>query len=317
MTIFNSDEERNVFTERLGESSRFNRFAYDLQSLEDLDPNVRAQVDKIVDHDETPERIIVAPPQRGLFKDIKGIRRFFSSTKWRLSPEWVLIVTPKRMILVSITGAGEHLNVSATPIHEILYMELGAILLYSWSKWIWLENNQIRTEAIYYNTVSERIFLETKDYLSSLLNHNPVKLDADNQADLDSLPYKFRRIIRERLLMQEERVVAAVFRSPEWTTRYGLIKKQTVPAASLVMTNYHLLFVQEEHNSSSDKYSFIARYWPISLVSSPKLNAKENGVDISFLVIRGDFKQEIAISFSTSMKHQLLNWIDRFKGANT
>ena len=135
-------------------------------SLDDLPPSVKAALVEQLKPGETIRQIISAPRQRVLGPDVAGWRRWLAAVlPWDWTPDWTLVVTGSQLLAAAGTSADEEPVVTATPISDLLSLELGTILLFSWFEWSWVVAGRPERTRIYFNTVSDRLFWDVLLFL--------------------------------------------------------------------------------------------------------------------------------------------------------
>ena len=111
---------------------------------------------------------------------------------------------------------------------DLLYMELGTILLFSW-----LENTATaqptarNVPAFHFNSVgiNQSCWLLFQLATVAAGDAGSATSQVYNQSALADLPFKFRNIIANRLLAPGEQVEAAVYRPPLWSGGHGSVAR--------------------------------------------------------------------------------------------
>ena len=192
--------------------SSVDRFAYPIASIAALDPTVQAALAPHLAADDPVRQIIYSP---ALFNLPRG-RKFGPEVRIPAGepPPSVLVLTGERLLAVTLLEPPAELPVAVTPLADLLRVELGQILLFSWLEWTWASAGQLAVHCVFFNTVGENLFWGLATAM-----RQAVIADADappqtgrpkDEAFLD-LPYKFENLVPNKLMLPDERVQAVVF----------------------------------------------------------------------------------------------------------
>ncbi len=281
-------------------------FAYCVARLEDLGVALGTALASYLEQGEFPQRVVVLPRQRLLLRGYRD-RSWLSFPIWKHTPEVILLQTTRRLLSAAIIE-GRRLEVSFTPLDHLITFQLGTVLLFSWFEWSWASDGNLETRRVYFNTVSDYIFRELQQCLSSMF----VQLGGMNTIPytqglhhLDDLPYKFRNIIPVRLLLPQEDIQAVVYRPGLWEHRLVFLRRQISPTAALVLTDGQVLVAEEDLVGAEGHYGVIARYMSRHSFNRVVLDEKQGGIHLSMVFrVRGvEFEQ--CMRFGTSAKPQL------------
>jgi hypothetical protein len=293
--------------DRLPRTDPRNQFAYRVDSLADLDPQVGTALAEHLESGDPIHQIIVAPQQWVLSEDRHGWRPFLRYQR-KLSPNWVLVVTRRQLLLATSGAPGSPALISATPLASLLALEAGAVLLFSWFDWTWANQGRLEHSRVYYNLVSDWIFIELRQYLSRYLlaPAGPPPAAGDRRLEiLDKFPFKFMNIISYRMLLPEEQVRAAVFRAPVWTGWHGFFRRQKAAALALVLSNAHLLIMEEENKGATDQYSLITRFCPRRSICEIGLEREADQLSFRLTLGRPGLTESLRIPFDYSAEQDL------------
>ena len=75
----------------------------------------------------------------------------------------MLARTDERLLVVTIPEAPGLPEVTATPLADLLWLELGTILLYSWVAWAWVSEGRPQQQRVYFNSVCDYLFWDMVD----------------------------------------------------------------------------------------------------------------------------------------------------------
>ncbi len=200
--------------------SGLERFAYPVTSLEDLAPPVRSALAAQLMPGETLQQIIFAPRQdqyaaRGWLGKWLSLRFF-----WQRTPDWVLALTGERLLVATISEAAGTPSVSVAPLADLLWLELGTILLYSWFAWSWADGGQPRQQRVYFNTVRDDLFWRMVNTIRRTIVARSGLPHSAGERRLEvfaGLPYKFRNLVPHRLMLPGERVQAMAYQPAIWS----------------------------------------------------------------------------------------------------
>jgi hypothetical protein len=282
------------------------RFAYSIKSIEELEPDTRSWLEQQFLPGETLHQIIFAPRQTYSTNLQGGISRLFSFLSWKISPDCILAVTDRHLLLVTIPAGGEP-SFTATPIHHIVSLELGKILLYSWFEWVWVEDGNLNRNRIYFNTVSERYFDRAMTDITcdliyyDKLNPSPA---SSHLVSLATLPFKFHTHVRQ-ILLSDEQVQIYYFRPTVWNGRLSLSSRITTTEALLLLTNFHLVIVEEEQNRIGASYGIITRWYPRRTIRLATIEHIQNQYRLKFEINREGTANDLVFEVSPIVASKL------------
>jgi hypothetical protein len=243
------------------------RFAYSVESLDDLAPPVKAVLDAHLMPGEAIQQIVFAPRQVHL-RGREGLKtRFGARVLWQRTPDWVLALTDERLLTVTIPRDPGPPQMSLTPLASVLWLELGTVLLYSWFEWSSVEAGRPRSQRVYFNTVSDYLFWPMLNAMRrTIIAQAGLTLftgESSPQA-YDALPFKFKNLIPYRLMLSDESAQALVYQPAIWDRHWGLFRRRYAPTTVAVLSPAHLLVAKEDLSEDTSNYGLIARYCPRS-----------------------------------------------------
>ena len=236
-----------------------------ISSLDDLPPLIKAALKAELRPGEMIRQIISAPRQHMLGGAAGWRRRFGIVLPWDWTPDWVLVVTGQRLLAAATASLAEPPVITSAPISDLLSFELGTVLLFSWFEWTWADAGRLLRQRIYFNTVSDRLFWDALLFLRRSLISDADLPPPDGGRGLErltDLPYKFKNLIPHRLLLPDEQIQAVVFQPEIWTAAKGPFRRKRAAALALILTNYHLIFTQEDFGHGTTSYGLITVYCP-------------------------------------------------------
>lgn len=298
----------------LQKGSEFPEFAREVQSLNDLDPSIRQRIAEKLLPGEPVCRILIAPRQRHIDEDRLRWAWLTRWLFWLSTPDWVVLLTPQR-VLVAVVQPEKLPTVTATCIADILSMEWGTVLLFSWIEWSWAEAGRVQRMRIYFNSVGECYFQDLLATLRRVLiefSGYPPPSGERHLEYYDGLHFKYMNLIPRRYLLPDEEAQAVVFRPAIKSQRLGLFHVQTAPEMVLVLTNYHLALVQEEQAGGFDRYGLIARYYPRRYIEALHLEQDAGRLWLCAELERGGVKEDLRIAFDLPAEAGLQRLIAHF-----
>ena len=145
------------------------------------------------------------------------------------TPAWVLALTEDRLLVATLAEAVSSPQVTVTPLANLLWLELGKVLLYAWFEWSWVTPGGPEHQRVYFNTVREDLFWELVNTIRrTIIAQTGLPRSAAKQRReiFEDLPYKFKHLIPQRLLFRDEQVQAMVYQPTIWGRRWGLFRNQ-------------------------------------------------------------------------------------------
>ncbi len=243
----------------------FDRFATPVARIEDLAPAVCAALQARLLPGEVARQIVFAPRQDRPAKQRSLKERVSGWFSWQQTPQWVLALTEERLLVAIIDDPSRPPEVSVAPLADLLWLELGTILLYSWLAWSWADAGQPRQERVYFNTVRDNLFWAMLDAMRRTIIAQADRPQPEGERDYLSfvgLPFKFRNLIPLRLLFPGEQAEVLVYQPAIWRRRLGVFRQQRAPTTVVTLTPQHLLVAQDDLTNIRAAYGLIARYCP-------------------------------------------------------
>ena len=275
------------------------RFAYPVAKVDDLAPPVGAALQAQLLPGEVIRQIIFAPRQsqpaarRGMGEWLGA----WFSEQW--TPHWVLALTDERLLVAAIPEAPVPPQVTVTPLADLLWLELGTILLYSWVAWSWTSAGRPQQQRVYFNTVRDDLFWDmVKAMRRTIIAQSGRPLPAGERyyEAFEDLPFKFKNLIPLRLLFPGEQAQAVVYQPAIWGRRWRVFRYQRAPATVVVLSPDHLLVAQDDLTNIRATYGLIARYCPRSRLAAATLER-----------VQGDLWLNVTLSVQGS--EETLRWL--------
>ncbi len=254
------------------------RFAYPIASIAALDPAVQAALAPHLAAEDPVRQMIYSP---ALFNLPRG-RKFGPEVRIPAGepPASVLALTGERLLAVTLLKPPADPSVVVTPLADLLRVELGQILLFSWLEWSWASAGQLAMHCVFFNTVGETLFwgLATAMRQGAMEGADlPPQTGRPKEEAFLDLPYKFENLVPNKLMLPDERVQAVVFQPAIWKRRWLVFKRRRGPAVTVMLSPEHLLLAHEDSPPAGAAYGMIARYCPRARLSA--LAVESDGED--------------------------------------
>jgi hypothetical protein len=272
-------------------------FAVEHKSLDELAPEYQEIFQDCIDPGQKIRHILTAPSQTIL----DPTKRFLLRARMTTTPEWGIVMTDERVLIVTIEEGEPQPNLTEISFEDVLSMTLGKILLYGWLEWRWTQNNQVQEMQIFFNTVEERLFGQlVKEICRYRIEQaNLAAGKRDERLDLlDDLPYKFKNLIANRLLQDDEEIVSIVFSPAVWTRKLGLFRSLEKPAFTMLRTNYHVLVMREDYGVVGGKYGVVYQYFPLDSVVDAQLDQQDDQARISLILKHDGIEDTVQFDFN-------------------
>ncbi len=272
------------------------RFASSVSRVEDLAPAAAAALQAYFLPEEVPRQIIFAPRQSRL----SPRRRLGTWFAERWTPSWVLARTDERLLVVTIPEAPRLPEVTVTPLADLLWLELGTILLYSWVAWSWVNAGQPQQQRVYFNTVSERLFWDMVNAMRRTIIAQaglPLPTGEPHDSPFGGLPLKFRNLIPFRLMLPGEQAQVVVYQPAIWGRHLGVLRYQRAPTTVVVLTREHLLIARDDLTAARAAYGIIARYCPRNRVRRLMLEQTQHDLWLNVTVVQHGVEETLRLLF--------------------
>ncbi|MDR3577883.1 MAG: hypothetical protein P4L50_28805 [Anaerolineaceae bacterium] len=293
-------------------------FAAKVDSLQELDPVVCQALQDQLKPGEAILTLIKVPSQ--VIDEIqeKDSKRFFRKLKRILTPDWVLALTGERLLLAASFEPGASPDTLSIPFENILSLQCGTILLFSWIEFRTIDEGSLRRTRIYYNTVSSRIFEALSASLRGSMHamHGKNGLAAsstqDNQQILDPLSYKFKNLIGLYLLLPDEGIRSLIFRPAMWNRTMGFFQRQTAANLAVVSSQSYFMLAEENLDQAKVNYGMIYSYFPMRFVKSVSVGVEEGRLQLVVCVQNQQVGQELRIDFPAEREKELRAFAGQF-----
>lgn len=241
---------------------------------------------------QSEERIswmIDVPPQ-GIYHPQRAgswFRKFWQI--WELTPGTLVALTDHRLLLITNTSVDIDPQITSILLDNILCLEHGIVLLFSWLNIHWHENDILREETLYFDSVDEAIFLPlirslrrstaSRDISALYERTEPPTdpggwddekqlVDPCNRNALQKLPLKFLNMIPHYGLLHDEHISQVLYRPAQWRTLLGLTRVMTAPQMVVLHTDAYLLVAAEDLSWTNGSYGLTLIFLPCRFVQS-------------------------------------------------
>jgi hypothetical protein len=245
--------------------SSMERFAYLVKSIADLAPPVGAALQAQLLPGEVVRQMIFAPRQSRLGARRRPGDRLGAQFSEQGTPNSVLALTDERLLVAAIPEAPVPPQVTVTPLADLVWLELGTVLLYSWVAWSWASAGRPQQQRVYFNTVRDDLFWDMVNAMRHTIiaqSGRPLPAGERHYTGFAGLPFKFENLIPLKLLLPGEVAQAVVYQPAIWARRLGVFRYERAPATVVVLTPDHLLVAQDDLTNLRAAYGLITRYCP-------------------------------------------------------
>jgi hypothetical protein len=202
-------------------------------------------------------RCLIFGPSQRTAADIKP-----ASLLTILEHEWVMVITCEDVGAV----------VYRCDFENTLLVEMTEILLYGKLRVSFVENGQIQSVAIFFNTVTCDLYEEAVQFLLNGMDGNLQSTfhdSGDMHIAFKDLPLKFKNAVARHLPLGQ-RVVTIIHSPTVLRRRFAIFWRELSPAGVLVLTDRQLFLISEEsarygkNSYETGKYGYIITYCPLS-----------------------------------------------------
>jgi hypothetical protein len=166
------------------------------------------------------------------------------------------------------------------PFADVIHIEFGMILLYSWMKLVF-GRNDYKTVTIPFNTVGIEEFRTAFNLIRRALDTAPFASEA-SRPDTAELPLKFQNAL-SRWMSGEETLIELAFQPEVRTSWHGLLslfERQIAPPLLAALTTHQLMLITEEPSQfgvgrkREGQYGHIYTYCPLSRIGALEIGAR-------------------------------------------
>jgi len=269
-------------------------FLVPVKSVDELPPPVCEAI-RAVQPDSGIHQIVLIPPQEYPVFRVGWLRNL--PFGWRKTPKRTLVFGDDQITLVEESPL-DGLSTILIPYASLIDLHLCTVLLYAYMELHWASEAQIETLKIEFTLVGLRHIRQGLEHVRTRMLHTPPEPTAGEISPLEGLPLKFRNFTRSSLLPGET-VHAAIFQ-PAVRREVSLFHPLIAPNCAAVITDYHLIFIQEEVSGACREYATNVRFYPLSRICQSEVKAGAEISALHLLVGMGETVREVAVLMSQS-----------------
>ncbi len=264
-------------------------FLVPIKSVDELAPPVSAAI-RAVQPDSGIRRIILIPPQEYPTFRISWLRDL--PFGWRKTPKRTLVFGDDQITLVEESPSGD-LSTILIPYARICDLHLCTVLLYAYMELHWVDEAQIQSLRIEFTLVGLPHIRRGLEHVRARMLPTLPESTSAAVPPLEGLPLKFRNFTRSSLL-PGERVHTTIFQ-PAVRREVGIFHPLIAPNCAAVVTDYHLIFVEEEVSGACREYAANVRFYPLSRIRRAEAEPGEPVSSLRMAVGIGETVREIAV----------------------
>lgn len=261
-------------------------FARKINSLEQLSPQIQEALSRYLKDDETIREIIFAPFQSVLNTSKITSNPLKQLLPWEFTPDHILILTENRLLVGAMSQPDSIPEIKSVPLRNILSIKIGIILLHAWFEFTWVHDGRTEHVKVYFNTVCDHLFKQLVNQIrQGWIQHYQLSAAEQtlNKEILESLPYKFKNLIRMDMILPGEQIQRMVYCPSIWKRHLGVLRYHASPRMTFLLTNYHLSLAEEDLSDHDGSYGFYATHIPITHVRKVEVIQKKEG-DNQFVI---------------------------------
>lgn len=229
--------------------------------------------------------------------------------KWgkrRTNPKLICVLDNEILFLEKLK---DEIKAIRYKFEDIISIEEGNILLYSWIKIKGITDNVLETSLAEFNTVVEEIFAHVVEMLRKSINNiggslSSKELDKFNY--LQSLSYKYMNYGRSSVSGNEQ--VVQIIYQPGIFVRFLKFFKRIISSEFLaILTDKELIILKDqdiEKHGKGDKYGCISTYCPLNKIIDVTLKNNEENNTIALLISLNS-GEYISFPFSASKVNEI------------
>jgi hypothetical protein len=231
-------------------------------------------------------------------------------------PASVLVLTEDRLLAATVVEPPATPSVVATPLLDLLRLDLGTILLLGWIEWTWASSGQLMEHQVFFNTVGEPLLWDLVTAIRrTIIGQSDLPQQAGRSKDeaFDDLPYKFANLVPNKMMLPDEEVLALVYQPAIWRRVLGLFKRRRGPATTVVLSNEHLLIAKEDAPAAGASYGMIARYCPRARLAALTLETDGEDLWLAVTLRLHGVEESSRMLFQPAVEPALQALVDRLR----
>jgi hypothetical protein len=313
--------------ERLFRRKTVRGFADRVATFEDLAQPVRDALRPYLESPAAPsgealQLILTAPAQTLMGRVAREGRGRPRLLPWGITPNRVLALTGERLLIASSPYVPESPEqerssdaeyssewaavralpeVREIPLSQILWLEVGCVLLISWLELTWVHQGELERIRIDFNTVGQDLFADLAARIRiAILADGGIAISGKAQGLelLDDLPFKFRCTIPIHLLLPGEQVLGTAFRPSQWARHMAVFRRHVAPRLAVLRTDGHLIAAREDLTSGRDSYGLIAQFFPLPRLEKVALEDRDGAPELRINLGLDGVEEVLGIPFA-------------------
>ncbi|MDF2547463.1 MAG: hypothetical protein K0R93_2361 [Anaerosolibacter sp.] len=173
-------------------------------------------------------------------------------------------------LVYSLESVENSILIACHPFENIIRIEHGKILLYSWIRIVSVIDNNIVSSIIEYNTVVESFFKEImKTIRDSIINTRIKTISSDNRNSFYSTEDLTCRLqnYTDNCLLPSQKVISAVFQPAIFENSWFITKNLLMPNQLAILTDEEFIIYKEEYeNADISKFGGVWTYIPLNQI---------------------------------------------------
>ncbi|HYE83978.1 MAG TPA: hypothetical protein VEG39_17655 [Clostridia bacterium] len=208
----------------------------------------------------------------------------------RKTNEMLLCLTDKVIYIIEVNNGNT--QVIAYPFEDIVLLNRGAMLLYSWIKFAGYVNGRLKTTTIEFNTVTEKLFekllsmiriqYSSSEYAAGIETAGACP-DLQELDLLSAIDYKFMNYAK-RSVLPDERILEYLFQPAMSKKYFRFFSKPLSKAHMYILTGKELILIEEEYQDikrfRTKKYLVVWNYIPLNKIKNISIGEYQTDVSV-------------------------------------
>jgi hypothetical protein len=171
-------------------------------------------------------------------------------SRHRQPPAGYLLMNFDQYLVIAIDSAGQQVETIHLPYGDLICVEIGHLLLFSWIKLVF-GSREAREIKIPFNTVRNDLFVASFDLMRSRVEPQPTK-PPDLVTAEPILDFKFTNVLNH-WLRPKEVLLGSAFQPEVRARRLLVLERQVVAPLLAALTDRQFLTITEEPPASREK----------------------------------------------------------------
>lgn len=201
------------------------------------------------------------------------------------------------------------------PFEDILYVEIGRMLLSSWMTIHGMVHGQYRQSTISYNTVRDDLFDPIIERIRTCITPDEALLEGQNGerlSDLKQLDMKFLNYTKNSLL-PGEKIINIIYQPSVQEAHQQTMSELPEHTHAVVLTDNELILIKEDNHKYKNihsNYGVVKEFIPLTHIA--EMSTEEAQSSLKMHVNLND-KDELDRTFTDDQSDKLSQLIDKFK----